>query len=186
MEAFRAAAPVDVALSSIRVEPGVASWRLVVEGQAEGPDAGAAHATFNRFLDALEASPLLGRPSAPPSIHARTSGPADAIEQAPAEVPPADVAPQAQPVASPRPAATGPSYIEVARDGRLYRIPLRRNTGNLEAGRKADEARRLQEAALARRAPAAQPAAAGTDASGAPGRHPASTLAFTLRYEVPK
>jgi hypothetical protein len=186
MEAFGAATPADVAISSIRVEPGVASWRLVVEGQAEGPDAGAAHATFNQFLSALDASPIIGRPSAPPALHTRTSDPAEDIEQWPAEAPPEDAPPPAQPLATPRPSATGPSYIEVARDGRLYRIPLRRNTGNLEASRRADEARRLREAALARQAAATSPASSGDAAPGGPGRHPASVVAFTLRYEVPK
>jgi hypothetical protein len=186
LEAFGAATPADVAISSIRVEPGVASWRLVVEGQAEGADAGAAHATFNQFLNALDASPIIGRPSAPPSLHARTSDPAEDIEQWPAEAPPEDAPAPAQPLATPRPSSTGPSYIEVARDGRLYRIPLRRNTGNLEASRRTDEARRRQEAALARQAAATSPAPSGDAAPGAPGRHPASVVAFTLRYEVPK
>jgi hypothetical protein len=186
MEAFGAVTPADVAISSIRVEPGVASWRLVVEGQAEGPDAGAAHATFNQFLNAIDASPIIGRPSVPPALHTRTSDSAEDIEQWPAEAPPEDAAPPAQPLATPRPAATGPSYIEVARDGRLYRIPLRRNTGNLEASRRTDEARRLREAAVARQAAAASPAWSGDAAPGAPGRHPASVVAFTLRYEVPK
>ena len=184
LEAFSSATPPDIALSLIRAEPGVASWRLVVEGQAEGPDAAAAHATFTRFLKALEASPLLGRPSAPPALHAQTSDPSEAVEPQPIEAPPEGAVRPAQPVAVPRPAATGPSYIEVARDGRLYRIPLRRNTGNLEADQRAEETRRLQAAALARRAAALS--ASGAAASGAIGRQPASVLEFTLRYEVPK
>jgi hypothetical protein len=73
MEAFSLAAPRDVALSVVRVEPGAAAWRLVVEGRAEGADARAAHATLNRFLSALDASPLLGRPVEAPSLRARTS-----------------------------------------------------------------------------------------------------------------
>jgi hypothetical protein len=186
LEAFGAATPADVAISSIRAEPGVASWRLVVEGQAEGPDAGAAHATFNQFLNALDASPIIGRPSAPPTLRTRTSDPPEDIEQGPAEAPPEDAAPPAQPLATPRPSATGPSYIEVARDGRLYRIPLRRNTANLEASRRTDEARRLREAALARQAAATSPASSGDATPGASGRHPPSAVAFTLRYEVPK
>ena len=184
LEAFSAATPPDIAISSIRAEPGVASWRLVAEGQAEGSDAGAAHAAFTRFLEALEASPLLGRPSAPPALHAQTSDPSEAIEQLPIEAPPQDAVRPAQPVAEPRPAATGPSYIEVARDGRIYRIPLRRNAGSLDAARRAEETRRLQEAALARRAAALSPF--GAIAPDATGRHPASVLEFTLRYEVPK
>jgi hypothetical protein len=186
MEAFGAAAPADLAISSIRVEPGVASWRLVVEGRAEGPDAGAAHATFNQFLNALDSSPLVGRPSAPPLLNARTADPAEDVDQGPAEAPPEDAAPPAQPLATPRPSAAGPSYIEVARDGRLYRIPLRRNTGSLEASRGTEAARRLEEAALARQAAAASPARSDDATPGAPGRHPASVVAFTLRYEVPK
>ncbi|MGE5199730.1 MAG: hypothetical protein ACM3H9_08820, partial [Rhodospirillaceae bacterium] len=185
LEAFSQAAPADVALSAIHVEPGVASWRLVVEGQAEGADAGAAHATFSRFLEALDASPLVGRPSAPPSIRTRTSDPAEPASPA-AEAPPDEAERPVEPIDMPRASSAGPSYIEVARDGRLYRIPLRRNTGDLEAKRRIDEARRLQEAALARQAGAASTAASGADAPGSAGRHPASVVEFTLRYEVPK
>jgi hypothetical protein len=185
MEAFSLAAPADLALSSIRAEPGVACWRLAVEGQAEGSDASAAHATFNTFLKALEASPLVGRPASPPSLRARTSDAADIVGEAPAEGPPAEAARPPQPIETPRPGATGPAYIEVARDGRLYRIPLRRQTGSLEASRNAEEARRLREAALARQA-AASRLPSGADAGGVPGRHPVSVVEFTLRYEVPK
>ena len=152
LEAFSLAAPDEVALFSLRVEPGAASWNLVVDGQAEGADAGAAHAAFSRFLNALEASPLLGRPAAPPSLRARTADPADAVESVAEDVPPAAAPPPVQAVETPRPSASGPSYIEVARDGRLYRIPLRRQSGSLEAGRRAEEARRLREAALVRQA----------------------------------
>ena len=184
MEAFSLAAPADLALSAIRVEPGVASWRLVVEGQAEGADAGAAHATFSHFLKALEASPLIGRTAAPPSLRARTSDPADTSDPAPAETPPAEAARPVQAIGTARPAAAGPAYIEVARDGRLYRIPMRRQSGTLETTRKAEEARRLQEAALV--SEAAMPTPPGMTRAGTPGRQPASVVEFTLRYEVPK
>jgi hypothetical protein len=184
MEAFSLAAPADLALSAIRVEPGVASWRLVVEGQAEGADAGAAHATFSHFLKALEASPLIGRTAAPPSLRARTSDPADTVDPAPPEAPPAEAARPVQAIGTARPAAAGPAYIEVARDGRLYRIPMRRQSGTLETTRKAEEARRLQEAALV--SEAAMPTPPGMTRAGTPGRQPASMVEFTLRYEVPK
>ena len=186
MEAISLAAPPDVAVSALRVEPGVACWRLVVEGQAEGADAGAAHATFNQFLKALEASPLLGRRSAPPSLRARTSDPAETVDRLPADAQPEEAARPAQPVATARPAASGPSYIEVARDGRLYRIPLRRSTGDLEASRRVEESRRLREEALARQAAATSLAPPGVAEPGAPGRFPASVVEFTLRYEVAK
>ena len=184
LEAFSLAAPPDVALSAVRVQPGVASWRITVEGQAEGANARAAHAALNAFLKALDGSPLLGRPSGPPSLQARTSDPADAIQPAPAEAAPEDATQPAQAVPTPRPSAAGPAYIEVARDGRLYRIPIRRNTGNLEAARKAEEARRLQEASAARRSAASLPPS-GAGATG-DGRRPASVVDFTLRYEVPR
>jgi hypothetical protein len=186
MEAFSQAAPPDLALSAIRVEPGMASWRLVVEGQVEGTDAAAAQATFNRFLKALEASPLVGHPSAPPSLRARTADPSDTFDEMPVDAVPEDATPPAQPVAAPRPSAAGPAFIEVARDGRLYRIPVRRNAGNLEASQRAEEARRIQDAARARQAARALAAPSGTDAPGETGRHPASVVEFTVRYEVAK
>ena len=184
LEAFSLAAPDEVALFSLRVEPGAASWNLVVDGQAEGADAGAAHEAFSRFLKALEASPLLGRPAAPPSLRARTADPTDAIDLAAEDEPPAPAPPPVQAVETPRPSASGPSYIEVARDGRLYRIPLRRQSGSLEAGRRAEEARRLREAALVRQA--AAPAPSSGAVPGEAGRHPGSVVEFTLRYEVPR
>jgi hypothetical protein len=183
LESFSLAAPPDVVLTAVRVQPGVASWRVAVEGQAEGADAAAAHAALNAFLKALDASPLLGRPSSPPSLQARTSDPPEIVEPTPAEAVPDEIMRPVQAVTAPRPSAAGPAYIEVARDGRLYRIPIRRNTGNLEAARKAEEARRLQDAGAARRAAATSPPAG---AAGGPGRHPASVVEFTLRYEVPK
>jgi hypothetical protein len=182
MEALSQAAPADVALSAVRVEPGSASWRIVVEGQAEGADAGAAHAAFTRFLKALESSAALGRPVAPPSLRTRTADPAASEErpQAEAAAVPAERPPEA--LTTRRPVPAGPAYIEVARDGRLYRIPLRRQPGNLEADRQADEARRLQEAAAAR-----QPAVSSVQpVPGPPERHPVSVVEFTIRYEVPK
>ena len=82
IEAFGLAAPADLALSAIRVEPGDASWRVTAEGQAEGADAAAAHETLNRFVKALDASPVLGRPAAPPSIRARATGEASGLPDA--------------------------------------------------------------------------------------------------------
>ena len=185
MEAFGLAAPGEVALFSLRVEPGIASWNLVVEGQAEGADAVAAHAAFNRFLKSLDASPIIGRPSAPPSLRARTSDPADAVDRVAEEAPPTETPPPVQAVESPRPSASGPSFIEVARDGRLYRIPLRRQSGSLETSRRAEEARRLREADLARQAGASQSFSGAVPGGGAV-RQPLSVVEFTLRYEVPR
>ncbi len=182
MEALSQAAPAEVAIVSLRVDPLAASWRLIIEGQAEGTDAGGAHDAFNRFLKALEASPLLGRPASPPSLRARNTDSAGAPGEIEAESPPVEPEPPAQAVETPRAAPSGPAYIEVARDGRLYRIPLRRRSGNLEAGRKAEEVRRLADAAQA--GPALPPSGVAGDV--ARGRQPASLVEFTLRYEVPR
>jgi len=185
LEAFSLAAPDEVALFSLRVEPGVASWNLVVDGQAEGADAAAAHTAFSRFLKALEASPIVGRPASPPSLRARTADPIDAVDQVAEAAPPAAAPPPVQAVETPRPAAAGPAYIEVARDGRLYRIPMRRQSGSLEASRRAEDVRRLREAALVGQA-GASPASPGSVPGSEAGRHPVSVVEFTLRYEVPK
>jgi hypothetical protein len=75
----------------------------------------------------------------------------------------------------------------VARDGRLYRIPLRRQSGNLEAARLAEETRRLRaQAASAREQEALARAQAGTEAPGPSGRQASSAVEFMLRYEVAK
>jgi len=112
--------------------------------------------------------------------------PADLADEQPLEAPPEEPALPVQAVSTPRPSAPGPAYIEVARDGRLYRIPLRRQSGNLEASRRAEETRRLQQAALARQTAMSAPAASGAAATGPGARHAASVVEFTLRYEVAK
>jgi len=76
LEAFSRAAPGDIALTEFTVEPGTGYWRITAEGQAEGANAAAAQATFNRFLKALKSSPLLGNPITPPSLRVRTHDPA--------------------------------------------------------------------------------------------------------------
>jgi len=76
LEAFSRAAPEDIALTVFTVEPGTGYWRITAEGQTEGANAAAAQATFNRFLKALNGSPLLGNPITPPSLRVRTEDPA--------------------------------------------------------------------------------------------------------------
>jgi len=83
-------------------------------------------------------------------------------------------------VAEPRPAATGPSYIEVARDGRIYASPAAER-GQPRRRPESGRDRRLQEAALAAGGGSRRP-----ERSRRRDRpHPASVLEFTLRYEVP-
>jgi hypothetical protein len=76
LEAFSRAAPADIALTVLTVEPGTGYWRITAEGQSEGANAAAAQATFNRFLKALKSSPLLGNPITSPSLRVRTEDPA--------------------------------------------------------------------------------------------------------------
>ena len=183
MEALGDAAPADLALSAVRVEPGAASWRITVEGRAEGPDALSAQATLNRFLNTLEASQWLGHPVAPPSLRVRTS---DAASPGQLSQQDAFTARDAGPLSSlgtPRPAPAGSAYIEVTRDGQPYRIPLRRQAGNLEADRQPEDVRG-REPATAHPSPAAAPTPVATSES--PVRHPASLIDFTARYEVAK
>ena len=91
----------------------------------------------------------------------------------------------AQEVEAQRPAPAGPAYIEVARDGRLYRIPLRRQPGTADLERQNEQARQRERLAAARQQLAARlDQAAGVEDPSV--RHPASVIDFTLQYEVPK
>ncbi|HNV02681.1 MAG TPA: hypothetical protein PLE61_02495 [Vicinamibacterales bacterium] len=183
LAAFSQAAPAPLALTSLAADPRPGAWEITAEGQVEGPDAASAQAVFNAFLKALGESPLLGQPAEPPSLRVRTP---DAIpEPPPGTAPdplPGSAEAEAREVEAPRAAPSGPAYIEVARDGRLYRVPLRRQAGSLELERRAEEMRDRQ-----RQAPAAAAASRGGGSGGpAPARHPATVIDFTLRYEVAK
>jgi Tfp pilus assembly PilM family ATPase len=186
LEAFSRATPPGIALTGFMVEPGTGFWRITAEGQAEGANAAAAQGAFNQFLKTLNTSPLLGTPITPPSLRLCTEDPTAEPEPATAEPlpPPADAV--AQEVEARRPAPSGQAYVEVARNSRLFRIPLRRQTGDLDLERQIDLRRRqqLQTASAGRRLALAAPATGG--AIELPRRHPASALDFTLHYEVRK
>lgn len=185
LETVSRATPADISLTAFTVEPGVGSWRVTAEGQAEGANAAAAQATFNQFLKTLGNSPLLGHPVTPPSLRIHTADPGGELSQAPIEPQPAPAERPPQEIETRRPAVAGPAYIEVARDGRLYRIPLRRLAGDVDIERQNDLRRRQQaQAASASLSRVAAPVAAG--AAEPPARHPASVLDFTLQYEVRK
>jgi hypothetical protein len=186
LEAFSRAAPAEIALTALTVEPGTGYWRITAEGRAEGANAAAAQATFNRFWKALNSSPLLGNPITSPSLRVRTEDPAADREPASAEPLPPQIGRLPQEVQARRPAPAGPAYIEVARDGRLYRIPLRRQTGDVELERQKELRRRqqLEAASAGPRLTLGAPASAATVEPQ--GRHPASVLDFTVRYEVRK
>jgi hypothetical protein len=185
LEAFSHAAPAGVALTALTADPGVGSWRVTVEGQVEGTDAAAAQATFNEFQKSLGDSPLLGQPVAPPSLRVRTSDAASAPEPSPTEPPPEPAVSAPQEIEVRRPAPLGPAYIEVARDGRLYRIPLRRQSATADLERQSEQTRQQQRLAAARQQLAARSYPAG-GVEGPPVRRPASVIDFTLQYEVRK
>jgi hypothetical protein len=183
LEAFSRAAPADIALTAFTVEPGIGYWRITAEGQAEGADAAAAQATFNRFLKALSSSPVLGNPITPVSLRVRTADPDSDNAAKAAEPPPPSMDPPPLEVQERRTAPAGPAYIDVARDGRLYRIPLRRQTGDVELDRQKNVRRRqqLEASSAGARLTLGLPATADPE-----GRHPASVLDFTVHYEVRK
>ena len=183
LEAFSHAAPADIALTAFTVEPGVGYWRITAEGQAEGADAAAAQATFNRFLKALSSSPVLGNPITPPSLRVRTADPAPDNAAKAAEPLPPSMDPPPLEAQVLRAVPAGPAYIDVARDGRLYRIPLRRQTGDVELEREKEMRRRqqLEASSAGARLTLGLPATADPE-----GRHPASVLDFTVHYEVRK
>lgn len=185
LEAVSRATPADISLTAFTVEPGVGSWRITAEGQAEGANAAAAQATFNQFLKTLGSSPLLGHPVTPPSLRIHTADPVGGLSQTPIEPQPAPAERPAQEIETRRPAASGPAYIEVARDGRLYRIPLRRLAGDLDIERQND-LRRSQQAQIASASLSRVAAPVTAGAAEPPTRHPASVLDFTLQYEVRK
>ncbi|MCX6550322.1 MAG: hypothetical protein NTY02_04810 [Acidobacteria bacterium] len=182
LEAFSHAAPPDVAITALKVEPGTGSWLVFVEGQAEGTNAATAQVTFNQFLTALKASPLLGTPIKPPSLKVRTEDPAAKAEQVTADAAPrADMLPRE--VEVPRHAYTGPAYIDVARNGRLFRIPVARPVDNSNLERE-NELRGRQTYASAGQALmlGAQQAAANEPLKRTPG----SVLDFSVQFEVRK
>ena len=72
LEALGRSAPGEVAITSLTLQAGGASWRLRAEGQAVAADPALAQAAFTKFLRAVTASPLLGQPVSPPLIRMRT------------------------------------------------------------------------------------------------------------------
>ncbi len=183
LEAFSHAAPAGVALTALKADPGTGSWRVTVEGQVEGVNAAAAQATFNEFLKSLGDSPIVGHPVTPPSLRVRTSDAVRAPEPPSIDLVPAPAGNAVQEVEAQRPAPAGPAYIEVARDGRLYRIPLRRQPGTVDLERQNEQARQRERLAAARQQLAARlDQAVGVEDPSV--RHPASVIDFTLQYEV--
>ncbi|MCK7491856.1 MAG: hypothetical protein MZW92_09500 [Comamonadaceae bacterium] len=178
MEAFSLAAPADIALFS-RSESSPASppGTLVVEGQAEGRRRREPRTpTFNRFLKALDASRLVGRHGgAGPHFAPRTSGPGG--RRRPGRPPRLRLRKSARPAQAvehaaalrPRAPHTSKSRVTAGSTG----SPCGGSRAASRPAGSAEEARRLQEAALAppgRRVPVARPALVRARRSRPPAR----------------
>jgi hypothetical protein len=186
LEVFSRATPPDIALTEFTLEPAVGSWTLSVTGKAEGSNVAQAQITFSRFVTALKASPLLGDPLTSPSLSVKTQDPEPEKPQAAVDVrPPEALVPQL--VESARKSGyAGPAYIEVARNGRIYRIPTRQaalpnayRDDELERERQ----RRALTPGVERLTLAGPPPAEPT---GPPARRAGAVLEFTVQYEVRK
>ena len=187
LEAFGAATPADVAISSIRVEPGVASWRLVVEGQAEGPTPGprTRRSTSSSTRSTRRRSSAI-RPRRRRCTHGHRIPPKTSDSGRPR----LRQKTRRRPAAAPRDAAA-------LRDGPVVhrsraRRPALPDSPAAEHGQPRSQPRGRTRPADGRRPrsharrPPHRRRRPVTTAPGAPGRHPASVVAFTLRYEVPK
>ena len=186
LEVFSRATPPDIALTEFTLEPAVGSWTLSVTGKAEGSHVAQAQITFGRFLTALKASPLLGDPLTSPAISVKNQDPVPEKPRVVVEArPPELLVPQLMEPTR-RSGYAGPAYIEVARNGRVYRIPTRQ-AFSANAYRDDELERERQRRALTsgveRLTLAAQPPAEPTEP---PARRAGAVLEFTIQYEVRK
>lgn len=182
LEAIAKVGSRNMALNAVTVTPGVGTWRVRIEGQIEGENAGSVQSAFNGFLSSLRSSALLGEPVVPPSIRITSSEPRDPTPEEEAPVIAQPVGPV--PVERPAPARRGgPTSLEVARDGIVWRIPIPPYYDVQEEARRrrmmAEEARAASAAAGGRRT--LRSPSERADARWAP-----NLLDFTIEYEVRK
>ncbi len=71
LEVFGQSAPGEVAITSLRLEPDGASWKLRVDGRALAASPVLAQSAFNQLLYGASASALLGPPVRPPLLRVR-------------------------------------------------------------------------------------------------------------------
>jgi hypothetical protein len=180
LEVFSRATPDTISLTELKIEPAVGAWTLTVSGQAEGPNAAAAQITFNHFLSALKESPLLGEPLKPPSTSVRPGDPAPERRTVLADLNERRYLPEL--LEPTRRAYAGPAYREIARDGRIYRLPIRQQASADYLDEEERRRRRnVEDARLGREEVVREekPEDAGK-------RYPATLLEFTVTYEVRK
>lgn len=68
LEALASAAPREIALNQLKVQPGGVAWRVTLVGVSVAADPADAQGAVNRFLGQLESSPYLGAPVRPPAL----------------------------------------------------------------------------------------------------------------------
>ena len=184
LEILGKAAPPDIALTEVTFEPAIGAWALTVAGQAEGKNAAEAQVAFGQFLAALKGSPLLGEFVNPPAISVTTTDPVvkEAVSAAESNAPFARSA--QQPIEERRRQSyQGPAFIEIARNGLTYRIPL---SPNVDVLRDYERKRELVIGPgdfAGGRVSTPQAPAAPVDPLK---RTPPSLLEFTLEFEVRK
>ncbi|MEW5983919.1 MAG: hypothetical protein AB1806_16320 [Acidobacteriota bacterium] len=171
LEALGRAAPPEVAITSLKVSPGVGAWNVSVTGQALAPTPAEAQAAFNRFAKAVNGDEYLGDPSQAPEIKVHIEEPEPEPEPVSREAAVAE-APRLEPAYQDRRTAVQrPREQWMARDGRLYRIvvpPL--------PPEELDESRRQRAGA--------RPGTA--ERASQPPKYVGAVLDFTLKYEVRK
>jgi hypothetical protein len=186
LEVFSRATSPDIALTEFTLEPAVGSWTLSVTGKAEGSNVARAQITFSRFLTALKASPLLGDPLTSPSISVKTQDPDPEKPRAAVDARPQELLVPELVEPARRPGYAGPAYIEVARNGRIYRIPTRQ-AASANAYRddelERERQRRVLTSGVERLTLAGPPPGEPTDP---PARKAGAVLEFTVQYEVRK
>jgi hypothetical protein len=79
LEALAKDTPGDVVITSLKVLPGVGTWKVTINGQAFADTPALAQGVFNQFLRGATTSPLLGQPVLPPSINVATDEPQRAL-----------------------------------------------------------------------------------------------------------
>ena len=73
LEALASGAPGEVAISTLRMVPGIGTWKITINGQVMADTPALSQAVFNQFLRGATSSVLLGQPARPPSISVETT-----------------------------------------------------------------------------------------------------------------
>ena len=184
LEVISRAAPPELVVTALTLEPAVGSWTLSLTGKVEGANPSLTQVTFSQFLSALKASPLLGDPLEAPSISVKSEDPLPEKQHALLDTRRVEP-PVPEVVETKRAGVAGPAWIEVARNGRIYRIPTSQPVARnrpLDDELDRERVRRTQDGARRLVLPEQK-----TDEPTPPlARWAAAVLEFTVTYEVRK